>query len=383
MTTSETTPTSADFRRPGAEHTLLFEGHLTTIGGFRVTFPESKDRDKNLLPRLSGRLYIPSSGIRGALRHHTSLWFLEEMRKLGRPVHLDDWFLNTVGGVRGGAKDKETTNRDQAEHIVAQRYKRQNPIIALFGSGEVFSMGNLSVAHGLDNSPDGIKPDLIDIVRRENVFGPTAHGAEMLSDDAFKDWIARRNASVDEGRAIKQAKRDYAEQKNAGVKNPEYNVGKRENNDNRHILTGLEIVPPGSRFTHQLRLDNASLTDIGALLQGLAHFSEFPYLGALSAKGIGQTSLTYTVKRRIGRGFNATWEVLDELTIDHNGITKPSSPFLTDALTAIEKALPDLSHHAIKVAASNDEHGSGEATTTKPRRGRPPAAATARATAAE
>jgi CRISPR/Cas system CSM-associated protein Csm3 (group 7 of RAMP superfamily) len=344
-TTSTTTPLSP---RPNADHTIRFEGRITTPTGFRVSAPHVKEAGQ--MPRLSGRLYIPGSGIRGVLRQNAALWLFERMREQGKTVDLDAWYLATLGGIKSAKSDEEKKTEsagDQAEYFMAQRYKAVNPVIALFGSGDPFTAGAAAIQHGLDDGEVPMVPDLHQVVRRENVFGPNAQGVRFLSNDEIQSWEDRRAAAVSEARSVRASKTEFAKALKEKRELPTTKIQPRAHVDVRHIGTEpFETIPAGASFGHKMVLSQVTMAEIGFFLEALARFSENPQLGSMSAKGIGSVEMRYDIKRRVGRGFNATWEKIDTITIDAEGITKPTSKFLLDALAQNTAALDIYDHRA-------------------------------------
>jgi hypothetical protein len=312
--------------------TIHFNGTINTVQPYASATPAMANsvkkteatpvtrmlRDGNMV------LAILSSGIKGALRRAAAdVGFLYQQTLTGeeKPLSLGEHKLNRIGGVKNKG-DSDRVTPDDLEKI-----NRSQLIIALFGAGQPFIAGNLSVetayaSHNNGFSVDGVRSD--DFLRNPDLLS-------VLDEDSLAEFLATTE-SVGEASKLKKERdvlikelykaKDSGEKEkvNKKVKAIDTKLEGFKNVSTQLPLSGYETIPAGESLNHIMRLSqkDGDLLQLGFLLEVLDYFAFNPHMGAKRSNGCGEVALRYDVTLT---GYGCEKEELGSVeVIPHQGI---------------------------------------------------------------
>lgn len=330
--------------------TIRFEGSITLEEPFTTSDPGAIEVEQDggkmkLLGKMGDRYALRGSALRGVLRLSACAWAADAMGASGSTMRLDDFFLNAIGGVRRGTGKAGSDPNAEAEAAAA--ICARNPIAALFGTGDPFLMGKVTVGMGLDKNETPIKSITQPIVRRDHITGAGTIGALVLPPSEVGKWAALRTAtkaSIAADKAKIEAGGMRADDKSGAVSVQQ--------------IHRIQALPEGSVFAHRMELSNVLPHELGMFLQAMARFAERPRIGGSAARGYGRISLCYDVKIRRGRDFDAKWELLERIEIRDDFLARPSHPILADAIAENERRAAEYDFTAPN-ATESDERRAG------------------------
>lgn len=253
------------------------------------------------------RLYFPATGIRGKLRRALrDVLRANEIKRTGneKPLSLDQHYLLTLGGIKGGEKADKTTVDQEA------KWREGNVLLSLFGAGDAGAMGmvhgRLAVGNAICESAS--QPHVFSGARTDDLYRDRSQ-ISFLSHDDISALIAQSEGSRDVSavkreisaleKSLKKARTEKADgvvdeltAKIATLRASIDNI-KAESGSKNPVgmpLDGWQAIPEGAVMRHRFMLNNARLAELGALLAALDHFSAMPTLGAHIAAGCGLVS---------------------------------------------------------------------------------------------
>ncbi len=305
--------------------------------------------------------YMPGSGIRGRLRR-CAVDVLRRVFPDGLKLH--DYYYLAIGGVKGN----EPESKSDFAAAVARR--AQNPLIGLFGAGQPWIQGRLSVSHAVPQQP--ISEQYVTSVRTDDIGKPG--GVAVLTPDEQALWLEMshnnsrrskkeqqvrrlredlkaRNLS-DSDRTLLQAQITATEKEIA-----EHTAKAYSTNSVLRPLPGYEYIPQGTRLSHSMALTHVTAHEIGAFLAALREFAFHPVIGAKAAHNAGVVSAHWSFQIRgsldhesVAHGTLAL-RPYDDLAYDNE--------FLIDCAKGFIKALEagefDFTAPAAKKGAGDDE----------------------------
>lgn len=299
--------------------TLLLRGTITAEQPLTTTPPHVKSRDKEPkhLPTMSMLIngmrdaypYFPAPGIKGKLRRAAVAHIRENLiertgneKPFGRNQH---YLLTTGGNLSKGQQDASA--RDPMRD---QKIRAQNPLLSLFGAGNPFVSGRISIGHALPFEP--IKVDVIggvrtdDLVRNpENLdylsvesidgfYQTTLLNAEKSKLKAALSKTKIRSKMTDEEKSAVIDKQKQLSSEIEAIENELTDIGS-STVSNQLPLDGYEVMPIGTQLAHQISIRNGTVDEIGLFLHALENYARDPIIGGHIANGCGEISMDYTV----------------------------------------------------------------------------------------
>ena len=286
---------------------IHFKGQIETLQPYASATPSlaSSVRSGQAIPvtRIfsSGEqhLSINSATIKGSLRRAASdiaFLYQQEKTKLEKPLSLKAHKLNRTGGSKGDVDRLSPSDFD--------RINTQQLIVGLFGAGDPFVAGKLSVNHAIasHNSPivvDGVRSD--DFLRDPNMLS-------VLDEQNLKDFI-ENTTDVSEASKLKKDRKVMLSQMLNAPTPLEKDQAKKLLDvldtklakfsivSTQMPLAGFEAIPQGEILEHSMRVEikNENLVQLGFLLEAMDYFSFNPVIGGKKANGCGEIKMSYTV----------------------------------------------------------------------------------------
>lgn len=267
------------------------------------------------------RLMFPATGIRGKLRRALRDILrakLIEITGNEKPLTLDEHYLLTLGGIKGGGTSDRSTVAMDAE------WRNRNVLLSLFGAGDAgvlgFMQGRLSVGNAICSEVS--RPVVFSGARTDDLYRDKEQ-VSYLSDEDVSTLIARakgnRDASVvkrdlaSKEKALKTAQKsndeEAAKQLAAEIetlKNEIVSIKAESGTGDNSVgmpLAGWEAIPAGASMDHRLILAGSNQVELGAVLAAIGQFSAMPVIGAHFAAGCGLVSGEWEVfKAQPGKG---------------------------------------------------------------------------------
>ena len=330
-------------------------GHITLVSPLTITryvgrgmrpanVPEDLARFPNVLVATGDGIYerrpmLPGDHLKGVLRDH-AFWTVYEA--IERAIRRDpDRARGAVGSVRdyfslddadflmkGGRRGSASTTADS--DIRARERRRRNPIVGLFGAAEGgFSRGSLSILHSI--APVRLSMETMDCSERSRV-DPFRRDPEIYA--RFDKQVAADHAALTadtkagsklrlaaekalaEVRRLRRLGRDPAlgaaarakvmedlQHAEAALEAADQALGAHKTEMEgksglTRILPPLYAIPACTRLESTIRLNGASLVELGLLLAALRRFSLCPRVGGHEASGHGYLAMRYTLALR-------------------------------------------------------------------------------------
>lgn len=321
-------------------------GHIVAVQPYTSATPGMKPEVKNgpmpVTKLKKGNDYVLamlSSGIKGGLRRASAdIGMLYHQEKGDDALTLQDHKFNRIGGVKG----KGDSDRVKPQEFV--EIQKNHPLIALFGSGQPFLSGLLTIEsayanHCLPQIVDGVRsndfirnPELLSTLSSEDIeeflkdTGDTAESSKIKSE--IKALLSKRAKTSDLSEIDKL---------NEEINKLDAKVSELNKVSTQLPLPGYESIPAGTSLSHNIKLrqKNDDLINFGFLLETLNYFSHSPLLGGKISNGCGEVSMSYTVTRT---GYGQETEELGEITMNPYEGIKLTGDYLHAALAAYHDA---------------------------------------------
>lgn len=252
--------------------------------------------------------YVPASSLRGRLRRAGHDALAHRLAAMGvAPLDLRSFYMLRIGGMKSKGKTAKALEVTREAQLRAT-----NPFISVFGAADAgpvtFLAGRLAVSHALPAAP--LSPDQCPVfngVRTDDVLRDPAAAADQLPPDALDEW-QKIFASAQETSATKARQRALksAAGKAKGVGDAQALAEARaeladietqlasSKGSILQPLAGYRALPQGAVLGVTLALRNATLAEVGVLLNALDAFAVDPYIGGHRHHGCGQVALTLT-----------------------------------------------------------------------------------------
>ncbi|KZX84831.1 hypothetical protein A3715_17490 [Oleiphilus sp. HI0009] len=264
----------------------------------------------NRVPRttISGeeRLQVPASSFRGKLRRSAvsvSRQIAIEDTGEEKPFTLQDHFFSTIGGVKGKGETKPI-NPEWLDQL-----RLENPLISLFGAGDPFIQGRLSVPMLVAKTP--VVAEISDGVR-VNDFSRDPSMISFLDNDNQKLLYAVMEGQKDQSKIKKDIETLERDLKNETDKEQKNEI---ENNltELKEILKKIEVVtggvavqmplagyeriPQGTQLSGRMTMHRSNSAELGFLLKSFEAMSYSPTLGGKISHGCGEISIEAMVSK--------------------------------------------------------------------------------------
>lgn len=308
---------------------IKFIGNITTVSPVSVALPNVKGMPRNT----HNSAYIPSSSIRGMLRHvaHFALATLLEEKK--ETLTVDQHYM-LASGVDTARKLKlgggyETIGKN---HNV----RKNNPLISLFGNFTVagnLKVGNaiaapnedviIKLGNGSRNHPFNRSNQLLGFVA-ENELG---YLQDVMNADALAS-LEINEIKAEIALLTKQNRTATPEEKKFNIaKIDEYNKQIDSTKDSRvgsseaikRPLDGFEAIDEGVTLSHRMRLSNASSDEVAFLFWVLHKASTNFSIGGHENLGCGEVHAEWIVTESSFE--TITPKQIGTVKIDDNGVT--------------------------------------------------------------
>lgn len=254
------------------------------------------------------RLYFPATGLRGKLRRCSRDVIREHLiAATGNPTPftLDQHYLLTLGGIKGSAA------ADKASVAAEAYWRRQNPLLSVFGAGDAgalgFMAGHLSVGNAICQDP--VQPVVFSGARTDEFYRDRDQ-AQFLSGSDLDALVRRSEGNRDASSLKKDLKKAEADLKKAkAARNDEAAqqaseviarldaeiAGVQKDTGTGDVSVGMPLagwraIPQGQVMDHRMHLLRSSEVELGLLLASLNRFAQAPLLGAHVASGCGLVS---------------------------------------------------------------------------------------------
>ena len=243
-------------------------------------------------PKNSG--FLPATTVRGALRRNMVLPRMEAAAKAGQPYCLKRAYTELVG------QDAESEQQPDEINLTAIAGMREaSPVVDLMGSG-LGVKSRMMVSNFVPDHPT--LPQAFTAVRKD--LGDTEGVLDALDDGDREKYLARGAANSRRSQAEALVKRLNPELRKAGktggdtaeikaqLKEAEKMLEKCKDDmgemqvSTRSIMTHYAL-PAGLTLTGKIVIQRYRERDLDLLLSGIEGLSQFPILGANSARGAG------------------------------------------------------------------------------------------------
>jgi hypothetical protein len=204
--------------------------------------------------------------------------------------------------------------------MIAGEIIRSNPIIAVYGAGEIFTTGKLAIefarqrldiaASKLSFTHNSVRQD--DFMRYPELFArldPASAAAYQEYTGVKKEVSALRKSILGAEReefalrrrkaTLNEDEKRHWEAKKAEIADLKKGLAAQKKNESFKNTINMphsaELIAPGVLFDHSLRLVKASAIQLGCLLDALRKFSVESSLGGHVNGGCGQVEMRYQV----------------------------------------------------------------------------------------
>ena len=310
---------------------VVFKGFFTTLQPVSFSTHDKSGKDKFALPRLGDQLYLPASGIRGAIRRAMYRVVEDFVIARGQRFSLKDCMMLAQGGIvvakkKAASRDAEAGDdaeegdsegkaaddtmgdtRNVAIYVRTNRFAAaRNPLLALCGSMEYGIPGHWSCSHALASRE--VEPVRVHSVRA-NEFLRNPSSLNQLAPAALEDAERWQNQAAAHAACKNRVEELTLELRRLGKKGDPTRAEEIRSEIKRveaedpgivHIAQLLthECIPPGTVFEHEFVLRGASDLELALLLAGLDAFAQEPYLGGRRNHDYGLVSGSWAVSRR-------------------------------------------------------------------------------------
>jgi len=300
-------------------------------------------------------VYVPSSSLRGRLRHLLT----SELMRLqnaadGRVFTPRDYIDTALGGVKDRKALKDEERKIDLKAIRALR--ERNPVVSLFGSMVAHVSGRLMVGDMTPEAP--IAPVGTGRSVRANPFVRNPAIIELLDPARFEEFTRLNDRRTEANRAEDQAERlgkRLAGRKRAGAPAEEVTalaaeVAALEQQAKagfadaggavniQQLLDGYETIPEGTTLTNRLRLLEGTEQEFALLLLALDLLARRPLIGGHTAQGCGEITGAWRLRWQDG----ASLRELGTLRIEpYAGVVLDTPDPMLDAAFARARAFAE------------------------------------------
>ncbi len=252
------------------------------------------------------RLYLNAPAIRSALRHAATEHVIELM---GRDVHMDDYFLMALGGIKdakdakggdGGENEEGEQEEDKTESKKAAKQaaeskgsvlkwafaREKNPLLMLFGSMDV--PGSLECGHAI--ATKDVLAETFGGVRA-NDFKRDPSLIEKLEPGALDAFVERQMQASQRSAAKKDAKDIDAKilaARKAGndALAAQLAEQKKALDDTKSAVVQIQqlleyqAIPAGTALAHDMRVRRVSSLELALFVQAIARWALEPVFPA-------------------------------------------------------------------------------------------------------
>ena len=293
------------------KYDVFFNGVLTTVTPVSYTTPDLDKiqiKEPGQLPKMSGRLYVPASALRGKLRRMARDIVREGLSTADNDYlfPLADFYLNTLGGVKGGGKDDA-----EGKELVARirRVREFNPLVSLFGAMAPATVsGKLSVGHAIDAGQVPASPMLVQHMRTDDL-ARSADNWDMVQANAAAEYDALKSGALarsDLKVRIEEKKKllRTADDEQKKLIRDEIKKLEEDLKSLRSVSVQLpnlkyEAIPAGVDLTSDFRLMGVTEAEIALFVKALNLFACNPVIGGRLNHGLGVVSGKWSVMSRI------------------------------------------------------------------------------------
>ena len=335
--TASATPTTSTTPDAAREAFVTLTGRIHALDPMSITLPDSKEAFPTM-PVVVGDAVvrvpmIPSTTLKGGLRRAAVRTVIAAMGpgpdgRMG--MRRDDYHWNAIGGVKG----KATDSRGRDIHI-AREHAAANPIIALFGAGEIFVEGLMSVKESRLMGPFSLadvtmtlKRARIDDMSRDRELLAQLSEADVEAEGRYV--VAKKKVSAGRTR-LKMVKKemgallrrgrdnlDAAERGRLDALLAEQRVLDSEKNaiqtdkggdfkEQIGLLYEYSAIAAGTTFETSLRFPGVEPLQFGLFLAACRTFSRRCRFGGKRTVGMGGVRIEWAIARHDG----ATRDALD------------------------------------------------------------------------
>lgn len=256
--------------------------------------------------QLHHQLYFPASGFRGKLRRSAVAAVRDALIKATgkpHPFTLDEHFLLTLGGVKGGGSMARISMKAEADWL------SRNPLLSVFGAGDGgdlgFVRGQLNVGNCFCDP--SLQATIFSGARTDDLYRDKFLGRYL--SDADLDQLVSRAESNRKNSGLKADLKSLTARMKTAIKAGELATAealqaeitaleaeKSSENSIGMPLSGYKAIPPSAEMAHKLMLTRVtSPHQLGLLLAGFNYLSRDPVLGAHGAQGCGEIAFSYEV----------------------------------------------------------------------------------------
>lgn len=292
---------------------VFFDGTINTVTPFTFTAPTPMGKMPQAgLPKIGNHLYIPSTTIRGNLRRAARdevQAILAEINGGEYRFSLEDFYLNTLGGVKG-AKEKDGEEKEDKTAISRVFEGRPlNPLVSLFGAmAPSIIPGKVSIEHAIDNGKDPALPVLITHVRSNDLTRDPASTSAMLQDGFEAEYSAMmniadaRSAIAREIKGLKKQMRDATDRS----EKDRLNEAVKEKEEEKKTLSVVQVsqildyqvIPSGVTMRSNFRLMKVTEKELVLFLRAIDRMAANPVLGGRRNHGNGVIAGAWNVRVR-------------------------------------------------------------------------------------
>jgi hypothetical protein len=287
--------------------TLIARVTITTEGPLSIAMPKAEfiqpNQWKNFPVMTRGldedgrpkqTAYLPASTVRGALRRGAVLPSMRAAAAAGTPYSLQRAYSELIG-----QDANSELQPDEIDLLLIQRLREDSPVVDLFGSG-LGVKSRLKVSHFLPEV--NILPEAFTGVRKD--VGDTEDALDYLDETDRATYLARSQANRKRAQAVSLLENLNKKKKRGKDLPPDIDdqiaaadgllakyaddMGDMKNSS-RTIVQHFALAA-GLSLKGKLVIDGYQERDMAVLLAGLDAISQWPILGAQSARGCGEIS---------------------------------------------------------------------------------------------
>lgn len=259
--------------------------------------------------------FLPATTVRGALRRFAVLPDMEAAADRGEHYRLERAYAELIGQDPGSEQQP-----DQIDLTAIKEKREASPIVDLFGSG-LGVKSRLMVSNFVPDNPT--LPMAFTAVRKD--LGDTEGVLEAMSDDDRNAYLAREEANRKRAQTealVTNLKRASSKAAKTGADNADelktqldaaeklaakYKEDMGDMQVSTRALMTSYALPQGLELKGKLVVRNFRERDLDILLKGLDGLSQWPVLGAQSARGAGEVSGTVDFRLNGDRVKSATF----------------------------------------------------------------------------
>ncbi|MDE3021365.1 MAG: hypothetical protein KGI54_05850 [Pseudomonadota bacterium] len=280
---------------------IFLKGTIKTVSPVTFTTPDPNGHMiAGSLPLMGGRLYVPASSIRGALRRK-ALSVISGNTKFS----LADYYLNAIGGVKGSKTDSDS-NEAKTWIECVRRVQSRNPQVSLFGAMAPATVpGKLSVDHAIDVSDYPVRAAWMQHVRVDDLKrDPSVLGT--MSGDIFDEYEQMKSGAAERSELkaqIKKLESTLSKSSDDQKIREEIAVKKEELKKLHEVQIQLhnlqyQVIPSGVIMASGFRIMNVTEAEASLFMKALDSLALNPVLGGRRNHGNGLVAGNWEVLYR-------------------------------------------------------------------------------------